>query len=185
MHIEYEATFCDIEKDAIRATLRDVGAVLITKEFLQKRVVFNLPSGHEIDGGWLRVRDEQDNITMSLKIVANNGRIEDQFESACEMLAMIGGEKKAYQENRRELWRLDGADITIDEWPYLEPFVEIEAESEKIVKRVAKKLGFDYRAAYFGSVDGLYATAYGISEDRINNHTPRIVFDMKKHPFID
>lgn len=79
MDVEYEATFTDIDKGKVRSKLRSVGATLVKPEFMQKRVAFNLPDGHEIKGGWLRVRDESDRITMSLKIV-DGDRIEDQKE---------------------------------------------------------------------------------------------------------
>lgn len=194
MNIEYEATFRNINKDEIREKLKVAGAKLIKPEFLQKRSVFLMPSGHVIEDAWLRVRDEQDKITLALKIVKNNLKIEDQkeielkvdsFETACELLQTIGCKKKGYQENLREKWELDGVEITIDEWPYLEPFVEIEADSEERVKKVAEKLGFNYQNAYFGVVTGLYATKYNLSEDKINNHTPEILFNMKANPFLN
>lgn len=190
MDIEYEATFTDINKDEIKKRLKKIDAKLIKPEFLQKRVVFNLPEGHEINGGWLRVRDEKDKITMSLKVV-DGEEIEDQkeiclnidsFEDAEKLLTTIGCEKKAYQESKRELWKVDGVEVTIDEWPFLEPFVEIESDSEKRVKRVAKKLEFDYSEAVFSSVDTLYSEKYNVSENVINNQTPEIIFDGE-NPF--
>ena len=150
-----------------------------------------MPKGHEIKGGWLRVRDEGDKITMSLKVV-DGASIENQketqlvvdnFDSAVSLLESIGCENKAYQETKRELWEVDGVEVTIDEWPFLEPFVEIEGKSEEDVKGVSEKLGFDYSQAKFGAVDTLYAERYGITEDQINNHTPKILFEGK-NPFI-
>ncbi len=191
MYIEFEATFTNIDKDNIRARLRKAGARLIKREFLQKRTVFNLPKDHEIKGGWLRVRDEGDKITMSLKIVDGN-KIENQketqlivdnFENAVDILESIGCINKAYQETKRELWKLGGVEVTIDEWPFLEPFVEIEGKSEKEVKMAAEKLGFDYSKAKFCSVDTLYSEKYGFPEDHFNNHSPKIVFDME-NPFL-
>lgn len=192
MYTEFEATFTNINKDEIRTRLKKVGAKLLRKEFLQKRTVFNLPKGHEITGGWLRVRDEGDKITMSLKVVdgekiENQREIQlkvDSFEQAVELLETLGARKKAYQESKRELWELDGVEITIDEWPFLEPYVEIEGKSEVEVKSVAKRLKLDYEKAKFCAVGTLYAKKYGISEDRINNHTPEILFDME-NPFIE
>ena len=67
MNIEFEATFSNIDKSAIVAALTKMGATLSRPEFMQKRVVFNLPHGHEIKGGWVRVRDEGDKTTLSLK----------------------------------------------------------------------------------------------------------------------
>lgn len=192
MKTEFEATFYIESKDSIRQKLKAAGGTLVKKEYMQKRVVANLPSGHEIDGGWLRVRDEDDKITLSLKVVQNNAGIEDQkeieleidsFEAAVQLLEALGCEKKAYQETKREKWELDGVEVVIDEWPFLEPYIEVEGESEEEVKAVSEKLGFNYSDAYFGSVDGLYADKYGISEDRINNQTPKIVFDME-NPFL-
>ncbi len=54
MNIEYEATFLKIDRDEIRKRLRNAGAKLIKPEFLQKRVVFNLPKS--FDGySWLKL----------------------------------------------------------------------------------------------------------------------------------
>lgn len=46
MDIEFEATFPDINKDELRVKLQKLKAKLTHPEFLMKRVVFNLPSGH-------------------------------------------------------------------------------------------------------------------------------------------
>ncbi len=191
MNIEYEATFTNVDKDGVRRKLSTIGANLVRKEFLQKRVVFKLPKGNEINGGWLRVRDEGDKITMSLKIV-DGDKIHNQkesmlvvnsFEEAEKFLILIGCEEKAYQESKRELWEYEGVEITIDEWPFLEPFVEVEGKTEEQVKTVSKKIGFDYAKAKFCSADTLYGEKYNFSKDRINNNTPKILFEME-NPFI-
>lgn len=191
MDIEYEATFPNVDKDEVRKRLKKVGAKIVKQEFMQKRIVFNFPKGHNIKGGWIRVRDESDKITMSIKIVDGN-KIENQkeiclkvnsFEQASTFLQSLGCERKAYQESKRELWFLDKCEVTIDEWPFLEPYVEIEGKSEGDVKKVAEELGFDYNQALFCSVDTLYNRKYGVSEEVINNQTPEIVFNGN-NPFI-
>lgn len=191
MNIEYEAKFTNINKEEMRKRLIEVGAQLVRPEFLQKRVVFHLPEGHEIKGGWLRVRDEGDKITMSLKVIDGNEiknqkevcLVVDNFNEAEKFLTAIGCRKKSYQETKREVWKLDDVEIMIDEWPFLEPFVEIEGNSEESVKLIAEKLGFDYSQAIFSATDELIHRKYGISLDKINNETPRISFDMK-NPFL-
>lgn len=191
MQIEYEATFINVNKDEIRSRLKNAGAILVKPEFLQKRTVFELPSGHEIPGGWLRLRDESDKITMSLKVV-NGERIEDQkeiclkidnYDEGVNFLETLGAERKAYQESRRELWILDNTEITIDEWPYLEPYVEVEGASEEKVKTVSEKIGFNYQDALFCSVDTLYNKKYGTPLDVINKKTKLITF-TDPNPFI-
>lgn len=191
MQIEYEATFANIDKDEMRARLQDAGAELLKPEFLQKRTTFSLPSGHEIEGGWLRVRDEGDKITMTLKVV-QNGNIEEQKEITLQVdnyaqaeyfLQSIGCERKAYQETKREVWKLDSVEVDIDEWPFLSPYVEVEGKNEAEVKAVSTKLSFDYGTALFCSVGHLYERQYGIPEAVINDETPVITFEMD-NPFI-
>jgi adenylate cyclase class 2 len=189
MKIEYEATFIDIKKDQVRQKLKELGATLKRAEFMQKRATFNLPRGHEINGGWLRVRDEGNKITLTLKVVDGN-KIENQkeillnvdsFEQAVSLLSTIGCSKKSFQESKRELWILDGTEITIDEWPFLEPYVEVEGKTEQAVKDASKKMGFDYSKALFCTVDTIYEMKYGVSKDVVNK-TPEIKFNTK-NPF--
>lgn len=189
MKIEYEATFLDIDKGTMRQKLAGIGARLAKPEFMQKRVVFNLPAGHEINGGWLRVRDEQDKITMTLKVVdgdaiENQKEIElkvDDFETAVSILETIGCKRKSYQETKRELWIFEDVEVTIDTWPFLDPFVEIEGKDEKSVKDMARSLELDWDKALFCSVDVIYKIKYGVPFEVVNA-APKIVFDME-NPF--
>lgn len=193
INIEYEATFCNINIDKIREKIKSLNGELIKPMFNQKRTVFNLPKGHEIQGGWLRVRDESDKITMTLKIMESNGTIEGQkeieliinsYENAVILLKAIGAEEKAVQESKRELWKLDEVELMIDLWPFLEPVLEIEGKNEAEVKKIAEKLGFDWNTAIFNSIDYVYSEKYNIPIYKINNETPRIMFDME-NPFVE
>lgn len=183
MDTEFEAKFPDIKKQEIRQRLERAGAKLVRHEFLQKRVAFFPPVG-EVDGRWLRVRDEGDKITMSFKIVSG-ANIEDQkevcltvndFETTRNFLINIGCKEKAYQETKRELWNLDGLDITIDEWPFIHPFIEIEGKSEEEVKKASEELGFKWQDAIFGGAALMVQREYDIPRQVINDETPRIVF---------
>jgi len=190
METEYEATFLNIDKDEIRERLKNARADLIKPEFLQKRINFN-PAKILYKHSWIRVRDEGNKITMTFKAI-NGDKIEDQketnlvidnFEKGVEILETIGCQRKAYQETKREIWKLDNVEICIDEWPFLEPFAEVEGKSEKEVKTVSKKLGFDYSKAWFCAVGLIYSKKYNIPAEIINNKIPKITFDME-NPFI-
>ena len=191
MDTEWEAKFLDIDKGELRNRLKFSGAKLVKPETLYKRAVFSLPQGHEKEGGWLRVRDEGDKITMSLKVTIN-GQIEtqkeiqlivDNYDKARQLLLEIGCIEKAYQETKREVWELVNVEATIDEWPYLEPYAELEGDSEEEVKNAAQLLGFDYNQAVFGAVDQVISKKYSISEDVINNKISRIVFN-EPNPYL-
>lgn len=191
MKIEYEATFANINKDEIRERLKRAGAFLERPEYLQKRIPFHLPKEKRSKHSWLRVRDEGGDVTLSLKTV-DGDKIENQkelflriddFDTAVELLKSIGCEPKSYQETKRELWKLGNTEVTIDEWPFLEPFVEIEGSSETEVQQAAEKLSFDWKDALFCAVGKLYEMKYGIPEDQINV-AEKIIFDME-NPFIN
>ena len=187
MQTEYEATFWPIDKDTVRALLQSAGATMKYPERLMRRVAFNLPPSEAITNpaqAWGRVRDEGDRITMSIKSVTGLN-IEDQkeaqvvvedFEDGRAFMKSFGSVEKSYQESKRELWKLDDVEIMIDEWPFLEPFVEVEGKSEEAVRIVSEKLGFEWSKAHFGNVGSFYVERYGISEDQIYNQTPRLVF---------
>ena len=188
---EYEAKFINIDKNAIREKLRSSNATLVKPEFLQKRVSFNFPKGHEVEGGWIRVRDEKDKVTMSVKII-NGSKITNQkeiclkidsFNEAEKFLVVLGCERKSYIENKRELWKIEDVEITLDEWPFIEPFVEIEADSEEKVKKISKLLGFDYSQALFGSTDIITQKKYALSAQVINKIS-FIAFDSE-NPYLN
>jgi adenylate cyclase, class 2 len=174
--VEYEAKFLEINRENFKEVLKKANAELVRPEFLQRRVVFGLPEEHEIPYGRLRVRDEGDKITMSMKILGKE-KIDDQkeiclqiddFENGILFLTTIGCKRRAFVESKRELWKLNGAEITIDEWPFLEPYVEIESDSEESVRSTAEKLGLDYTKGIFGGAGQLYARKYGVSEGIVN-----------------
>jgi adenylate cyclase class 2 len=191
MDIEYEAKFTNINKDELREKLKSLKARLTKPEFLQKRTAFFLPGKKDSGTSWLRIRDEGDKISVSLKIVVN-GRIEpqkeimiivDNYEKARKVLTEIGRIEKAYKETKRETWKLCDVEVTIDEWPYLEPYVEIEGNPEQAVRKAAGTLGFDYKKAVFGAVDQLISKKWGSPESDINDEIKRIVFD-EDNPYL-
>ena len=55
---------------------------------------------------------------------------------------------------------LDGCEVVLDEWPWLEPMIEIEGPSEESVKTAAALLGCEWDDAIFGTVVTAYRTQY-------------------------
>lgn len=170
MNKEIEAKFFIENKDEIRKKISSLNFNLIKKEFLMKRKTFD----SEANGKWFRVRDEGDKITMTYKNIIDktiNGVNEieiivNDFDKASEMLNQTNFKERSYQENFREVWSNQDAEIVIDTWPFLQTYIEIEALSEDIVKYCAEKLGFNFeKDAYFGSVDVLYEIQYKISKE--------------------
>lgn len=192
--IEYEALFTDINKEALRKLLQEKGAVLMRQEFLQKRVTLQLPEGHEKYGAFLRVRDEGDKITLSYKYVGGTTIDEQQeetvlvndFDKTVSLLHTISCNSTSYEETTRELWTLDGAEVTIDGWPHLGTLVDVEGKSEAEVRAVSEKLNFDWSTARFCTAGTLYEEKYGLGPIdlwRKTGNPTQLTFNGK-NPFI-
>lgn len=134
-------------------------------------------------GGWIRVRDEGDKITLSYKQLNDRtlhgtkevSVVVDDFARAGELLIDIGMVQRAYQETKRELWKLGDAEITIDTWPWIPTFVEIEAPTENELQNTAEALGLSWDDAMHGSVETAYQKYYDFTEAEID-HWPEITF---------
>ena len=183
MKNEIEAQFLDIDKDEIRAKLKQLDAQLIKPEVFMRRTVF-----YTGEHSFARVRDEGDKIVMTYKNVSDDHSIlgtkevnieANDYNDAILFLRGCGLKIKARQETKREIWKLGKVEICIDTWPWLPTFMEIEGPSEKSVWDTAKKLGFTKTEAKYGSVDTTYQCYYGIDTDTVNLHTPEILFDMQ------
>ncbi|MBR3253456.1 CYTH domain-containing protein [Candidatus Saccharibacteria bacterium] len=183
MNNEIEAQFLDIDKNEIRKKLEEIGAKCTKPEVLMKRVVFDTGPN-----SFARVRDEGNNkIVMTYKNVADEKSILgtkevnvviDNYENGILFMKGCGLEPKAEQESYRETWEYRDVEICIDTWPWLPTFVEVEGPSEKSVWDTAEKMGLKKEKAKFGSVDSTYQYYYGVEEDIVNLHTPKIMFDM-------
>ncbi|OHA91944.1 MAG: hypothetical protein A3J09_00355 [Candidatus Zambryskibacteria bacterium RIFCSPLOWO2_02_FULL_51_21] len=184
MQIEVEAKFPDTDPDSLREKLKSLGATLEYPEVLMRRKVFDYEDRRlEKIGGWIRVRDEGNKITLTYKQLNDRTLhgtkevevIVDDFDKTCELLLAIGLKLRSYQETRREKWKLNGVEITIDTWPWIPTFVEVEATDEASVRKAVELLGFDWSQARHGSVENIYQMHYDFSDEEID-HWESITF---------
>lgn len=167
MKSEIEAKFVNISIDEIRATLKSVGALLVKPMRDMQRVTIDSPQLKEKDA-FVRVRNEGDKVTMTYKqfnslTIDGVKEIEievSDFDEAVALLSAAGLPHGSYQESRRETWKLGEVEIVIDEWPWLRPYIEIEAPTEALVIETAEKLGFNWGDAIFGDVMAAYRVQY-------------------------
>ena len=167
MKTEFEAKFTSIDIQKMRSTLLANGAVCEKPMRLMRRVTIDSPEMKQRNG-FLRVRDEGDRTTITYKqfdALSVDGAKEhevivDSFEEAVALLGAAGLPYQSFQESKRETWSFDGVEIVIDEWPWLRPYIEIEAESEDRVRDMALRLGFDWSNAVFGDVMAAYRVEY-------------------------
>ncbi len=185
---ELEIKFLNINIEQIRTKLISIGAQLITPEYIMKRKTFDFSKISPNKNKWGRVRQEADKTTMTVKEITGDG-IEDVFETeivvndfdkAVKIFNECGIKEKSYQENKREEWCYkDDVFISIDTWPGINTFIEIESDEVDKIKEISKKLNFEYDSGVFGSIDNIYEIELGIPKKDIIL-LPEIIF--KKPP---
>ena len=187
-YIEYEAKFYPINRDEYRERLKKLGAVLIIPERKMVRIVADgRVNPILIKNGYIRVRDEGNLVRLSLKMTAQQtGKMSDQkeidvevsdFDKTIKILEATGIKFNRRQETLREEWEYQGAQITIDTWPGLETFSEIEADSEEIVKEIAEDLGFDWSKKIITPAAEVYVKVYQMSIDEVLEKISNITFE--------
>lgn len=173
MHSEIEAKFLDVEHDAVRNRLLSLGGKCIQPMRLMRRALLDYPDfrlNKERDG-FVRIRYEGDKVTLTYKehnaltqgLVDGAKEIEvevSNFEKTIDLFKEIGLIVKSYQESRRETWNYLDAEIVLDEWPWIKPYIEIEAQTKETVKSVSEKLGYIWTDAVFGGVTNAYLSEY-------------------------
>ena len=189
MNTEIEVKFVDVDIDDVRARLEQAGGKLEQPMRDMKRALIE-EEHHAAENMFIRIRDEGDKTTLCLKkktksleesTIDSTYEIETtigDFDTAVELLKVAGWHYITYQESRRETWRLGDVEVVIDEWPWLQPMIEIEGDSEEVVRAAADKLGFDWDEAVFGSCDVVYHRDYP-------NMTVRGIIDIKEARFSD
>jgi adenylate cyclase, class 2 len=168
MKHEYEAKFLSIDVTGLQAKLRALGAAQAFPRRLLTRRIFE--NGELGEGAWIRLRDEGERSTLTLKQVTDPTAIDGTTEietevtdlhAVAEILARLGMAEVRYQENYREEWRWGEVAFDFDTWPGLPTFVEIEGPDEVSVRRAAAAVGLDYSQGRFGSVDEIYKSELG------------------------
>lgn len=191
MNTEFEVKFVSVDHEVIRNKLRELGAALEQPMRLMKRAIIETEQ-LKAKNAFIRVRDEGNRVTLTYKHFTElsvDGAKEyeivvSDFQTTVELLKAAGLPYHSLQESKRETWKLDGSEIVLDEWPWLNPYMEIEGSDEDHVKDTAFKLGFKWDDAVFGDVMAAYRKQYphltetdtvgNIPEVRFNDPLPDI-----------
>ncbi|MFF3569012.1 class IV adenylate cyclase [Nocardia jiangxiensis] len=147
MPTEHEAKILDIDPETTERHIIDKGGRKLGQRFM-RRYVYDITPGDE--SKWIRLRDNGNSTTLAVKHITSDAidgtnEVEvsvDDFATTNELLELMGFKAKSYQETRRISFTLDGAQLEIDTWPHIPPYLEIEAATKEDVLRVAAQLGY-------------------------------------------
>jgi len=143
MQTEFEIKVLDISVQDMLTTLRSQG---LQEESPQdfKRYVYDLPDNK----AWIRLRTDGVKTTLTHKLFEKNAidgvqelEIEvSDFQKTHELLLLMGLQASSYQENKRRRFTAPDVEVSIDEWPLIPAYLEIEGETQAVVEQYITKL---------------------------------------------
>ncbi len=168
---EYEIKVLDVDVREVKRRLKELGARR-TRSIRYTRLMWHLWCTKK-EYGWLRLRTDGRTHTLALKqnigkAISGTKEYEVEIGDFKEMTRVLCKTPPGalYEENTRELYVLDGAEVTIDKWPDILAYVEIEGSSPKHVMALYKKLWI--KGIYFGNrTTGIVYGHYGLDIDKI------------------
>lgn len=173
MNIEIEERVLEVNVDNIIKKLEELNAIK-QGEWHQKRYVYDFNPKRENE--WIRLRSNGEKSTLTYKNIENNNingtkelEIEvSNFEQTNQMLNILGYKSKAYQENKRIRYILNGVEIDIDSWPLIPTYMEIEGNSIEEIKKIEQLLEIDPEKVTTLNCKNIYKEVYGIDIDKID-----------------
>ena len=103
---------------------------------------------------WIRLRESNNKVELTVKNIYNKSDSKLQkvmeyeigtnsFEDTNLLLESIGLIRRNYQEKIRHSFVYKNAEIEIDKWPLINPYLEIECADENVIREVIDLLGLD------------------------------------------
>lgn len=117
---------------------------------------------------WIRLRQDGEIVEITIKYIYSNKanynidevkEIEiktDNFEVANKLIEEMGYYRKKLAEKQRDSYSYQGMDIEIDEWPLLEPYIEIEGTNIDKIYELANMLGYSKEQTRVMNTEDVY-----------------------------
>lgn len=165
---EREVTILNINIKKFTKNLLKHGAVK-KDEFLQKRYTYDF--NPILPNKWIRLRTNGKKTTLTIKEIKNKAAIDGtmeletvvgDFDVMNDILKELGYSYRNYQENYRIVYLMDNVEISIDSWPLIPTYAEIEGKTSEDVIMALKKLGYTLDDATTLDVTSIYNEIYGI-----------------------
>lgn len=165
---EIEIRILNIDKKKFIEDIIALGAKK-QSECLQKRYVYDFNPINPKK--WIRLRTNGVKNTITVKEIIDNQVIDgtnelevevSDFNIANLILKELGYVPRNYQENYRIIYNLNGVEISIDTWPKIPTYVELEAKSEELIKKLLSIIEYNEKDLTTLDVASIYMNVYGI-----------------------
>lgn len=168
MDKEIEIRILNIDKEKFIKNIIELGAKK-DSESLQKRYVYDF--NPVVPNKWIRLRTNDKKTTLTIKEILDKNAIDgtneleivvSDFEKTNLILNQLGYNHRNYQENYREIYNLNGVEISIDTWPLIPTYVELEAKKEENIKSLLELIDYEKENLTTLDVTSIYNNIYDI-----------------------
>lgn len=141
---------------------------VIKQSVMSSNLLTNIFTSYDINPNkWLRLRQTNGNTTLTCKHIlykndekyqhVNESEIQvSDFETANDIITKFGLEHRGFQEKYRIRYDYQGAEIDIDKWPLIPPYIEIECNDDKVIEEIVKKLGYGTKKIVSCNTENVY-----------------------------
>ncbi len=196
MTTEIEIKFLNIDHDTIREKLRGIDAICTKPMRLMRRAIIDYPDRRLQTGehnSFIRVRDEGDVTTLTFKqfqSLSVDGAKEitttvNSFADTIKIFEAIGLTVLSCQESKRETWTFRDCEIVLNEWPWLNPYIEIEGPDRLALQHVCQLVGLNWEEGVYGDVMVAYRHQYpNLKEHETVGSLPEVKFTTEPPAFL-
>lgn len=186
---EIEGKVLDVDPLAVVRKLQELGAKYESTMHFERCVCDTIPV---TESRWVRLRTDGSKTTLSVKEIADDsvtGTSEwevtvSSYDDMLTILQKMGISPRSRQENYRVLFTYKDAEVSVDLWPQLKPYVEIETKTDEThIYAIAEELGFDKDQVIGTNTQGLYeAVGIDIKTTPVVafESEPAVIGDIKK-----
>ena len=141
---------------------------IILKKINNSKTLINEINNYDINPNkWVRLRQSNEKVELTVKHIyeKNDNKIQkvkeieikvSDLEETNTILEELGIVKRNYQEKIRYSYTYKTAEIELDIWPILEPYMEIECDDIDVMNEIISMLEFDNNRIVSMNTEQLY-----------------------------
>lgn len=175
MKIENEITILDVDKKDFIEKIEKLGAIKRSEEVLQVRYVYDF--NPVLPNKWIRLRTNGKKSTLTIKEISGDSKMNakeweievSNFEETNSILNELGYFHRNRQENKRQVYTLNDVEISIDTWPLIPTYVELEADDANKINELLKVLNIRDDKVTTLDVTSIYNKIYNIDIMKIKD----------------
>lgn len=157
----------DLGVDSFSELLSNDVSIILEKILSSKLLLTEIKKFEINPNKWVRLRKSNDKVELTVKHIydKNNDKIQkvkefeiqvSDLEETNKLLEELGLVRRNYQVKIRYSYVYKSAEIELDIWPNLEPYMEIECDDEKVIDEIITLLEFNDKRIVSINTEGLY-----------------------------